>query len=355
MSERSSIGGGEVAGALEERVRADGLLAEGRAVVVLYSGGRDSTCLLDLAARIAGPDAVVALHLNYGLRDAAGADERHCAELSARLGVQLERRRPPRPARGNVQGWAREQRYRAARELAGARGGDVAAGHTASDQVETILYRLASSPSRRALLGMRAREPLPAGEPLQGGEPVRTGEPVLVRPLLRFTREQTAAYCRERGLAWREDQSNDSDRYARGRIRRRLVPALREIHPAAEANLLALAELLRDEAEVLDELVDDLLEGRREVPLARLRALEPALCRLVVQRLADQAAGRPAPGTARRAAEIVALNERGRAALDLPHGVRAVAERGLLRFELTPPPPPRERPKNRRAKARPIN
>ena len=200
------------------------------------------------------------------------------------------------------------------------RDADVAAGHTRSDQVETILYRLASSPSRRALLGMRPRDG------------------ALIRPLLPFTREQTAAYCRERGLRWRDDESNDSDAYARNRIRRELVPALERAHPAAQANVLALAEILREEAEVLDELVESVLEGRREIPLARLRELAPALRRLVVQRLADDAAGEPAAGVARRADEVAALSEHGTASLDLPHGVRATARDGVLRFGRTPRP-----------------
>ncbi len=123
-----------------------------------------------------------------------------------------------------------------------------------------------------------------------------------------------------------------SDAYARGRIRAQLVPALRAVHPAAEENVLALAALLRDEAHVLDELVDEVLAGRDEIELARLRTLPVALRRLVVQRLADRAAGRPAPGTARRAEEIAALPDTGTAALDLPHGVRAIAARGHLRF-----------------------
>src|SRR5947209_17438860 len=90
-----------------------GLLTPGREVVVLLSGGRDSTCLLDLAARIAGPQAVRALHVNYGLRDAAAADEAHCRELCASLGVRLEVRQPSRPETGNVQAWARGERYAA--------------------------------------------------------------------------------------------------------------------------------------------------------------------------------------------------------------------------------------------------
>ena len=299
---------------LIDEVGADGLLADERPVVVLLSGGRDSTCLLDVAVRIAGADAVEALHVNYGLRNQAGADERHCAALCDRLGVGLDVRRPRRPEAGNLQAWARDQRYAAAAELASGRGADVAAGHTATDQVETILYRLASSPSRRALFGMSARE----------------GR--LVRPLLGFTREETAAYCEERGLEWVEDETNSTDAYARGRIRGGLVPALEAVHPAAVANVLALAGVLRGEGDVLDALVEETLAGRAAIELVRLRALPPALRRLVVQRLADEAIGGPAAGVARRADEVAALSEHGTAMLDLPSGVRAVAERGVLRF-----------------------
>ena len=302
-------------------VAASGLLVADRPVVVLFSGGRDSTCLLDLAVRISGRDAVSALHVNYGLREEADGDEEACAALAERLGVTLEVRRPQRPESGNLQAWARTERYGAAAGIALERGADVAAGHTATDQVETIPYRVASSPSRRALLGMKPREG------------------VVVRPLLQFTREQTTGYCTERGLSWREDDSNHSDAYARARVRRALVPAFLDVHPAAEANILALAEVLRDEGDVLSGLVDEILAGGREIELARLRALPPALTRLVVQRLADGAVGAPAPGTARRAGEILAL-ERG--ALDLPHGVRAVVEHGWLHFEPTPPLQSRE-------------
>ena len=309
---------------LLDQVRGAGLLAPGRPVVVLHSGGRDSTCLLDLTVRIAGADVVDALHVNYGLRDGAEDDEQHCRDFCEQLGVRLEVRRARRPARGNLQGWARDQRYGAATQLAAARGADVAAGHTATDQVETILYRLASSPSRRALLGMRMRDGL------------------VIRPLLGFTRAQTGAYCTERGLSWREDESNDSDAYARNRIRRHLVPALDAVHPAAQANVLALAAILREEGEVLDELVGSVLQGCEEIALADLRRLGPGLRRLVVQRLADTAAGGPAAGVGRRADEVAAMKDRGTAALDLPHGVRATAVDGIVRFGATPRPRPDE-------------
>ncbi len=309
---------------IEDVVRAQGLLAEGRPVVVMYSGGRDSTCLVDLATRIAGPAAVSALHVNYGLRATADAHERHCAATCERLGIQLDVRRPARvgadgsPGAGNLQAWARDERYRAARDLAVARGAGVAVGHTRSDQVETILYRLASSPSRRAILGMAA------------------AEGAIVRPLLGFTREDTGAYCTAHDLRWRDDESNDSDVYARNRIRRELVPALQRVHPAAQENVLALAAILRDEAEVLDELVSSILDGRPEIRLDRLRDLAPAMRRLVVQRLADDAAGRPAAGVARRAEDVAAMPPQGTSSLDLPSGVRATARHGVVSFSQTP-------------------
>jgi len=301
---------------IERAVRGGGLLAPGRAVVAMLSGGRDSVCLLDLAVRIAGADNVRALHVNYGLRPEAGADAEHCAALCERLGAELRTVRARRPdGAGNLQAWAREERYQAAEELAGERDALVAAGHTATDQVETILYRLAASPGRRALLGM----------------PARDGR--LVRPLLGLTREQTAAYCVARGLEWREDSSNDSDAYARGRVRSALAPALRAVHPAAEANVLRTAELLREETELLDGLVDAELGGRASIAIDRLERLPAALARLVVVRLAEDAAGAFVPQAGRRVSEILALGRRGgRAELHVGGLVSAVLDDGRLRM-----------------------
>ena len=304
-----------------ERVEAGGLIAPPAPVVAMLSGGRDSICMLDVAVRIRGAEAVTAVHVNYGLRDDSEADERFCAELCAALGAELVVERPRRPeGPGNLQAWARDVRYATAAAVALPRDARIVTGHTADDQVETILYRLASSPSRRALLGMR---------PLDGS---------LARPLLGTRREETTAYCEERGLAWREDSSNAGDAYARNRVRHGLLPELAKVHPAAAANVLRTAELLRDEAEVLDALVDAELGGsgdgdRGTIALERLAELPPALRRLVVQRLADGVAGRPVPGAARFADQVAGLRRTGVARLDLGGGVRAVVESGVLRAE----------------------
>lgn len=297
---------------LIERVRATGLLPDGEPVVVLLSGGRDSVCLLDCAARIG---AASALHVNYGLRDAAAVEEAHCRALCARLGVDLTVERAQRPPQsGNLQAWARDLRYALGGRLAHARDCRLAAGHTMSDQAETILYRLASSPSRRALLGMASRD----------------GR--LVRPLLGVSREETAGHCRARGLTWVDDESNDSAVYARGRVRGELLPALEAIHPAAERNVVRAAQVLRDEAEVLDEMVDFVLDGGETsgIGLAHLRALPPALGRLVVRRLAERATGSLCPRAASRYEDVVGLTDE--AMLDIGDGARAIVSRGVLSF-----------------------
>jgi tRNA(Ile)-lysidine synthase len=305
---------------VRERVRAGGLLPADAQIVAMLSGGRDSVCLLDLAVSICGAGNVHALHVNYCLRPEAEEEERHSRELCERLGVALEVVRAQRPpGAGNLQAWARELRYGAAEDLAAPRDALIAAGHTATDQVETILYRLAASPGRRALLGMAPRE----------------GR--LVRPLLSLTREQTADYCRARGLAWREDASNDSEQYARARVRNGLVPALDAVHPAAQQNVLRTAELLREEAEVLDGLLDAELGGASSIALGRLAELPAALARLVVVRLAEQAAGTYVPQAGARVQELLALGARGgRAELHVGGLVGAVIEDGRLRMVRLP-------------------
>jgi tRNA(Ile)-lysidine synthase len=157
---------------------------------------------------------------------------------------------------------------------------------------------------------------------------MREREGRLVRPLLGFTRADTAAYCRARGLRWREDATNSGDYYARARVRETVVPALRTIHPAAEANVVRTAALLRDEAEVLDAVVDGVLDGADRIELARLAALPAALRRLVARRLAGDAVV-----AATRVEEFLALApDGGTASLDLGAGLRAVVEDGVLRF-----------------------
>ncbi|MFL5934086.1 MAG: tRNA lysidine(34) synthetase TilS [Gaiellaceae bacterium] len=192
---------------VEEHVRAHDLIARGGEVVALVSGGADSTCLWHVLRELGY--RVSALHVNHGLRGAESEeDARFCREVLGADVVDLEP--PPRPTEDAL----RELRYSVATDRLRA------TGHTASDQVETVLYRLVSS-----------------GAP--GGIKPRREDGV-VRPLLPLWREETAAYCRAEGLAYRSDSSNPETR--RGLIRHEILPLLNRLHPGAEKNLLRLAE-----------------------------------------------------------------------------------------------------------------
>jgi tRNA(Ile)-lysidine synthase len=163
---------------------------------------------------------------------------------------------------------------------------------------------------------------------------------VLVRPLLGVSSQQTRAYCSERELAWREDETNDDRTLARNRIRLEVLPALRAVHPAVERNVLSTVDQLREESQVLEAALDeaaDLAAAGSHPPAvaaSRLRELPAAVRRLMLRRLAEQAAGGPLPLDLRRVEEIERLATRGGSGnLDLGAGVSVVAEYGLLRFE----------------------
>jgi tRNA(Ile)-lysidine synthase len=195
-----------LAARIEAHVRRHDLIDPGGEVLCLVSGGADSTCLWHVLRGLGY--RVSALHVDHGLRGAeSDADARFCREV---LGAEVV----TASEAGTKESELRDVRYSFATDRLRA------TGHTASDQVETVLYRLVSS-----------------GAP--GGIKVRREDGV-VRPLLTVWREETEAYCREHGLEFRVDTSNRDTK--RGLIRERILPLLRELDPRAEANLLALAQ-----------------------------------------------------------------------------------------------------------------
>jgi tRNA(Ile)-lysidine synthase len=307
-----------------DAARESGLVRPGEPLLVMVSGGGDSVALLDIAERVGA--SVSALHVNYRLRDDSSADEELVRRLCEERGIALTVEQVEL-GEGNLQERARDARYALAEELAE---GDYAAAHTASDQAETVLYRLAVSPGSRALLGMAPRR----------------GR--LVRPLLGVTREEVRDYLRGRGLEWREDPSNADRRFARARVRHDVLDALRELSPAVERTIAETARQLRDEADVLDAMVGDALKelgGGPAIALDTLREHPRALQRLVLRALAEQAAGDRGPRalSRREVDEILALGGRGTKSLDLGGGLRAIAEYGTLRFtrsaDAEPPAP----------------
>jgi tRNA(Ile)-lysidine synthase len=204
---------------VEHFVRKHELIPVAGDVTCLVSGGADSSCLWHLLGSLGY--RVSALHVNHKLRGVdSGEDARFCAETLGAEVVELD-------GRGLSEAGLREQRRSVARDRLRA------TGHTASDQVETILYRLVS---RGAATGIAPR----------------SGDGI-VHPLLPLWREETEAYCRAARLDFRVDDTNPETK--RGLIRDEILPLLRLLHPTADENLLraldsretlppALAELL---------------------------------------------------------------------------------------------------------------
>ena len=235
----------EVAERVEGFIRERDLIAQGGDVCCLVSGGADSTCLWHVLRELGYH--VSAVHVDHGLRGTeSDEDARHCQEV-----MDAEIVRPSDTvSQGTSESELREIRYRLT-EGRGLR----ATGHTASDQVETVLYRLVSSGNAK---GIKPRR-----------------EDGVVRPLLQIWRDETEAYCHNHGLPFRVDTSNEDTK--RGVIRREILPLLRRLHPGAERNLLALAEERPRLPRGLERTLVELLastEGTKEADLGRgLRAV----------------------------------------------------------------------------------
>jgi tRNA(Ile)-lysidine synthase len=224
---------------IETHIRRHDLIEPGGDVVCLVSGGADSTCLYHALDELGY--RVSALHVDHGLRGAeSDADAEWCAE---RFGAEVVQA----AARCSTEAELRDVRYSFRADARRA------TGHTLSDQVETILYRLAARGTTKGIEVHRADG--------------------VVRPLLCVWREETEAFCRERGLEWRVDSSNADT--LRGLIRSEIVPLLERIHPSARANVLrvldqretmppALAELLQSPAGTKRIDLGDGLQAVRE-------------------------------------------------------------------------------------------
>jgi len=191
---------------IEREIRRHELVPADGDVTCLVSGGPDSTCLWHALTALGY--RVSPLHVNHGLRgQESEGDARFCAGTLGAVVVEA-------PGRGLTEAKLRELRYSFAHDTLRA------TGHTASDQVETILYRLVS--------GGR-----PTGIRLRRDDGV-------VRPLLSVWREETEAYCDAEGIRFRRDSSNVDT--TRGLIRNEILPLLRRLHPGTDRNILAALE-----------------------------------------------------------------------------------------------------------------
>lgn len=210
---------------------------------VAVSGGPDSIALLDLAAR-AFPGRVEAATVDHGLREASAAEAAMVADWCAAAGIAHATLHPQGAVRGNVQSWARAQRYALLEEWRAARGLDwLLTAHHADDQLETLLMRLNRGAGVGGLAGVRAR---------QG---------TVLRPLLDVRKADLHAYALARDLPHVDDPSNSDPRFDRAALRMALSGVDWIDVAAAGRSAAALAEA----EEALDWAVEG-LEARHVLP-----------------------------------------------------------------------------------------
>src|SRR5215217_6212979 len=219
---------------VEQAIRRRALIPPGGEVVCLVSGGADSTCLWHVLTELGYE--VSALHVDHGLRGAeSDEDAEFCRDV---LGAEVVDGRG-----GATEDELRQIRYAFATDKLRA------TGHTASDQVETVLYRIVASGAPGLIEWARADG--------------------VVRPLLNRWRDETEAYCRAARLDFRRDSSNRDTK--RGLLRDQIIPLLLRLHPGAEGNLLRLASRKTAPPELVELL--ESAEGSTRLELSRGRSI----------------------------------------------------------------------------------
>ena len=325
----------------------------GAPVILMVSGGADSTALLVLAATSAldiddgrgaariARERLHVLHVNHGLRGInAEEDEEFVRELAARYGIPCtvhrinvaelaqEARAAGKVAAANVENAGREARYAAAVELANElseafgtprSAARILTAHTADDRAETFFMN--------AIRGTG-----PAG---LSSIPRRRNR--IVRPLIDHTHDQLCDLLRMRGIVWREDDTNYDTRYLRAYVRHELLPVARRRNPQVAASIATTCDILSDEDAYLNQLASrayrDLVrregEGLLALDAARLAALEVALARRVVRK-ALLAVCADARLEARHVAQVLTLVAAGKGSCTVPIDVDVRVEFGLL-------------------------
>jgi tRNA(Ile)-lysidine synthase len=232
---------------LVRTVRQLGLFVPGHHLLVGVSGGPDSIALLSLLHHLVRSWrlTLTAVHCNFGLRgEESDRDETfvHTFCRDRQLSLVVHRPVMAKRQRSSVQSAAREERYAFMEQLAREVGADrIAVGHTANDQMETVLMWLLRGAGMTGLAGM----------------PYVRGR--IVRPLLAITRKEVLTYLDDEGRTYCHDSSNDKPLYHRNRIRKELLPVITRLAPAATRVLQRQSDLLREDEQYLEHMTSTLV------------------------------------------------------------------------------------------------
>lgn len=319
-------------------IEAHAMLAGGETVLIGLSGGADSVCLVAVLHALT-PDLDLTLraaYVDHGLRPRETPQEiAFCSTLCDARQVPftvapVDVSSHAKEKKITTQEAARELRYRAFDGIARETGATkLALGHTADDQVETVLMRLFRGSGPSGLAGI----------------PPKRGH--IIRPLIEITRRDIEAFLDAKGLSFITDSSNLRDDYMRNRLRHHLIPAVRTLWPEAERNILRTAVICRDEERYFDLQVTKMLMrlisrkrgGEIELFLAPLEALDVVILRRVLRRAIDETGGLGGISLG-HIEDIIDLTRGAKpgSRLYLPGGIRVIKSYATLVMTSHPPP-----------------
>lgn len=306
----------------QDLIRQYDMLPRDGCVLCAVSGGADSMCLLNWLVELSAKYGctVAAAHFNHGLRGAqADRDEQFVRDFCAKKNIPCYCGRGDVAAVAAEYGWSVEEagrnlRYRFLQETAKEIGAlRIATAHHMSDDAETVLLNLIRGSGLTGLCGIA---------------PVRD---IFIRPLLDTPLSEIAEYLIARGIPWVHDESNDSIQYTRNRIRREVLPLLREMNPKMDETLHQMATLLRREDAYLRKVAQrtcaDMKRGAGCVSLRRdeLTDLPPAMQARVVRHMLDELGASKKDISARHVQAVLdlAAHSGPKAQLSLPRGIVA--------------------------------
>lgn len=310
------------------KFKMDSLLTDIGTVIVGYSGGADSSCLLHLLNAWCEKNGVkiAAAHINHMIRgDEADRDEEFCRAEADRLGVPIYSTRVDVPELSRKWGVGTEEAARRVRydffnevskSLTGRPSGAIiATAHSSSDNLETVLMDIMRGAGLRGMCGIR---------------PIRDGR--IIRPLIADSGEDIRAWCDEREIPYVNDSTNDADDCTRNVIRHRIVPAMRTLCQSPERSAARMTNLLREDEEYISSAAREYVGGRTQIERETLANLPDAVASRVLIGLHGNAViGDSSPTEGQIATVLRLVREKcGRSEAPLSGGVRAVIDRDVV-------------------------
>lgn len=302
-----------------ETIRRYRMLESGDRVIVGVSGGADSMALLHFLYTNSEKMnvSVFACHINHHLRGAeSDRDEEFVRGFCDRNAIPLTVRDADIPAcqkkHESVEECARRERYRFFEEMSETLSARIATAHTASDNAETVLLNLIRGTGTKGLYGI---------PPVRGK---------IIRPLLRCTREETEEYCTKNKIGYVTDSTNLSEQYTRNRLRRKVLPLLKEFNPSLIDGIARMTESVYEDNLFLEQAATDAARRCRTengYACVLLSELESALLARVISSVLSENGIEPSH---LRIGGCIGIIRAGKGKINLCKDRFAVAEKGIF-------------------------